>query len=419
MRKFFYFIHKSAVLTYFVCLLFLFYGSFMEQIPDEIFVEKGDSLDGILMKGLSLRENSTDREFSTLTFGDIKSNTVTSFIEDGNVSGQTLGCYLWGVFLIKDVHVQLVEGESVFASGRLVGIYEQMKGVLVLDSVSFENQNGEVVEPAKGAIRGGDYITEVDGQEVNSKEDIVKLVDSAKGEYMRFSILRGNEESEVLIQPQKSSEGSYLAGIWIKDDLAGIGTMTYYTIDKEFGALGHGIGDGVTENLLSVHDGDLYNMSLQRIDKGVAGKPGQVAGTIYFGSKSHIGHLDNNLNIGIYGTLDDEDYTAYSETDHLYEAAHKQDIEIGSAQIISEVSGELKTYDVKITEVDLGTKDENKGIVLQITDDELIELTGGIIQGMSGSPIIQNGRIIGAVTHVFVNDPTQGYGIFIENMLER
>ena len=139
MRKFFYFIHKSAVLTYFVCLLFLFYGSFMEQIPDEIFVEKGDSLDGILMKGLSLRENSTDREFSTLTFGDIKSNTVTSFIEDGNVSGQTLGCYLWGVFPIKDVHVQLVEGESVFASGRLVGIYEQMKGVLVLDSVSFEN----------------------------------------------------------------------------------------------------------------------------------------------------------------------------------------------------------------------------------------------------------------------------------------
>ena len=118
-------------------------------------------------------------------------------------------------------------------------------------------------------------------------------------------------------------------------------------------------------------------------------------------------------------TLDDEDYTAYSETDHLYEAAHKQDIEIGSAQIISEVSGELKAYDVKITEVDLGTKDENKGIVLQITDDELIELTGGIIQGMSGSPIIQNGRIIGAVTHVFVNDPTQGYGIFIENMLER
>lgn len=419
MRKFFYFFHKSAVLTYFVCLLFLFYGSFMEQIPDEIFVERGDSLDGILMKGLSLRENSTDREFSTLTFGDIKSNTVTSFIEDGNVSGQTMGCYLWGVFPIKDVHVQLVEGESVFASGRLVGIYEQMKGVLVLDSVSFENQNGEVVEPAKGAIRGGDYITAVDGQEVNSKEDIVKLVDSAKGEYMRFSILRGNEESEVLIQPQKSSEGSYLAGIWIKDDLAGIGTMTYYTIDKEFGALGHGIGDGVTENLLSVHDGDLYNMSLQRIDRGMAGKPGQVAGTIYFGSKSHIGHLDNNLNIGIYGTLDDEDYTAYSETDHLYEAAHKQDIEIGSAQIISEVSGELKTYDVKITEVDLGTKDENKGIVLQITDDELIELTGGIIQGMSGSPIIQNGRIIGAVTHVFVNDPTQGYGIFIENMLER
>ena len=419
MRKFFYFIHKSAVLTYFVCLLFLFYGSFMEQIPDEIFVEKGDSLDGILMKGLSLRENSTDREFSTLTFGDIKSNTVTSFIEDGNVSGQTLGCYLWGVFPIKDVHVQLVEGESVFASGRLVGIYEQMKGVLVLDSVSFENQNGEVVEPAKGAIRGGDYITAGDGQEVNSKEDIVKLVDSAKGGYMRFSILRGNEESEVLIQPQKSSEGSYLAGIWIKDDLAGIGTITYYTNDKKFGALGHGIGDGTKAGqLLDVNSGDLYKMELSKIKKGKPKDPGELAGVVYFGNKSHLGTLDGNSDNGIFGTLDDEEWDEYTKGDDFYEIAKENEVMTKKAQIISYISGQKEKYDIKILAVDHDVEYNNKKLVIEVTDEKLIDLTGGIIQGMSGSPIIQDGKIIGAVTHVFVNDPTEGYGILIEDMMK-
>ena len=213
MRKFFYFIHKSAVLTYFVCLLFLFYGSFMEQIPDEIFVEKGDSLDGILMKGLSLRENSTDREFSTLTFGDIKSNTVTSFIEDGNVSGQTLGCYLWGVFPIKDVHVQLVEGESVFASGRLVGIYEQMKGVLVLDSVSFENQNGEylifkeMTEDTESNIDTENaqvYYTEIHGNTamVSVKEDVTIVAWNEKDRI--FAVIVDGEVEEGALEVAKS-----------------------------------------------------------------------------------------------------------------------------------------------------------------------------------------------------------------------
>ena len=296
--------------------------------------------------------------------------------------------------------------------GHTVGIKLFSKGVVVVKLT-----DGGTPARACG-LRTGDVIVQCGGDAVTSSEQFQSLLQTCGGT-AELEVRRNGDSMTLSVEPERNDRGVYCIGAWIRDSMAGIGTMTYYTIDKEFGALGHGIGDGVTENLLSVHDGDLYNMSLQRIDRGMAGKPGQVAGTIYFGGKSHIGHLDNNLNIGIYGTLDDEDYTAYSETDHLYEAAHKQDIEIGSAQIISEVSGELKTYDVKITEVDLGTKDENKGIVLQITDDELIELTGGIIQGMSGSPIIQNGRIIGAVTHVFVNDPTQGYGIFIENMLER
>lgn len=419
MRKFFLLIHKFITLSYFVFFLFLFYGSFMEQIPDELFVEEGESLDGALMPGLMLKPYSEETDISTITFDNIKNNSVTSFVEENENNRQEMQCCLWGVFPLKNVHVQVIDNESVFASGRLVGIYEQMEGVLVLDEVSFESIEGQVVEPAKGKVCSGDYITAIDGKPVTKKEEIVQILNESKGGFVRVSILRGDEEVEALIQPVQAVDGNYLAGIWVKDDLAGIGTMTYYTSDGEFGALGHGIGDGITENLLSVNDGDLYNMSLQRIDKGKAGTPGQIAGTIYFGNRSHIGHLNNNLNIGIYGQLDQEDFVLYSETDYLYEVAHKQEIEVGNAQIVSEVSGSLKKYDVEITEIDIGTRDENKGIVLKITDEELIDLTGGIIQGMSGSPIIQNGKIVGAITHVFVNDPTQGYGIFIDEMLQR
>lgn len=419
MRKFFLLIHKSIMLSYFVLMMCMLYGNFMEQIPDELFVEEGEDMDDILMPGLSLKFLDNEDDISSLTFNDIKGNSVKSFAQNDNSKEGEMTCLLWGIFPIKTVHVQTIDDKSVFASGRLVGIYEHMDGVLVLDEVSFKNDCGTVVEPAKDKVMKGDYITAIDGKLVKTKEEIAELVNSGKGGFMRFSILRGEEEIETLIQPEKSSDGNYLAGIWIKDDLAGIGTVTYYTSNGEFGALGHGIGDGVTENLLSVKDGDLYNMSLQKIEKGEVGTPGQISGTIYFGNDSHIGHLSNNLNIGIYGELDNEDYVAYSEVDNLYEVAHKQEIEVGKAQIICEVSGKLRNYDIEIKEVDLGTKDKNKGIVLKVTDPDLIEITGGIIQGMSGSPIIQNGKIVGAITHVFVNDPTQGYGIFLEEMLEK
>ena len=220
------------------------------------------------------------------------------------------------------------------------------------------------------------------------------------------------------ITPVRMDDGRYYMGIWVKDDLAGIGTITYYTKDGRFGALGHGIGDGTQSgNLLYANSGDLYSMKLTKIKKGKAGAPGEIGGVVYFGKKSHIGTLDCNSNLGIYGQLDGDELSEYAAEDTYYPVAGKDEIHTGSAQMISEISGKLEKYNLEITNIDKKATDTNKGMELKVTDDRLIELSGGIVQGTSGSPIIQDGKIIGAVTHVFVDDPTGGYGICIDEML--
>lgn len=220
------------------------------------------------------------------------------------------------------------------------------------------------------------------------------------------------------ITPVRMDDGRYYMGIWVKDDLAGIGTITYYTKDGRFGALGHGIGDGTQSgNLLYANSGDLYSMKLTKIKKGKAGTPGEIGGVVYFGKKSHIGTLDCNSNLGIYGQLDSDELSEYAAEDTYYPVADKDEIHTGSAQMISEISGKLEKYNLEITNIDKKATDTNKGMELKVTDERLIELSGGIVQGTSGSPIIQDGKIIGAVTHVFVDDPTGGYGICIDEML--
>ena len=216
----------------------------------------------------------------------------------------------------------------------------------------------------------------------------------------------------------KTAKGEYKLGIWVKDDLAGIGTISFYRENGDFGALGHGIGDGETGQILGMSQGKIYRTEIVGIKKGQKGEPGEIEGVIYYGLDDKLGTLNNNGQIGLFGTLDAENLAELRGDREPMEVAYKQEIEIGKAQIMSDVSGELQCYEVEITDVDFRTSNSNKGIHLTVTDQNLLELTGGIVQGMSGSPIIQNGRIVGAVTHVLVSNPAKGYGIFIENMLE-
>lgn len=322
--------------------------------------------------------------------------------------------------------------EGVYACGRLTGIYEQTEGVLVVNTAEVTDENGKKVNPADKKVQCGDYILSVNGRTVADKEELSEAVNDIMKQYdeshedkshedkstVNIKFLRGGEEMSADITPVRMDDGRYYMGIWVKDDLAGIGTITYYTKDGRFGALGHGIGDGTQSgNLLYANSGDLYSMKLTKIKKGKSGAPGEIGGVVYFGKKSHIGTLDCNSNLGIYGQLDSDELSEYAAEDTYYPVAGKDEIHTGSAQMISEISGKLEKYNLEITNIDKKATDTNKGMELKVTDDRLIELSGGIVQGTSGSPIIQDGKIIGAVTHVFVDDPTGGYGICIDEML--
>lgn len=324
--------------------------------------------------------------------------------------------------------------EGVYACGRLTGIYEQTEGVLVVNTTEVTDEDGKKVNPADKKVKCGDYILSVNGRTVADKEELSEAVNDIMKQYdesnddkikseinkrtVKIKFLRGGEEMSADIAPVRMDDGRYYMGIWVKDDLAGIGTITYYTKDGRFGALGHGIGDGTQSgNLLYANSGDLYSMKLTKIKKGKAGTPGEIGGVVYFGKKSHIGTLDCNSNLGIYGQLDSDELSEYAAEDTYYPVACKDEIHTGSAQMISEISGKLEKYNLEITNIDKKATDTNKGIELKVTDERLIELSGGIVQGTSGSPIIQDGKIIGAVTHVFVDDPTGGYGICIDEML--
>lgn len=309
----------------------------------------------------------------------------------------------------------------VYASGRVIGIHEKTNGVLVVDTDCVEDESGKECNPSKGLVCGGDYITAVNDCTVSSKKEIVKILSSLSEESsaaIKLSLNRNNKSKEVEITPIKDKNNNLKLGIWIKDDMAGIGTMTYYTLDGRFGALGHGIGDGSTDELLDTGEGEIYTVSLSEIIKGKEGKPGELSGVIYCGTKNHIGVLANNTPLGIYGNLDKEDLKSFEEEDKCYEICHKEQIEKGEAYIVSDISGEIAEYKIMITDVDTRKDKSNDGLKFNVSDEKLINLTGGIVQGMSGSPIIQNGKIIGAVTHVLVNDPTKGYGVFIDAMLD-
>ena len=231
-----------------------------------------------------------------------------------------------------------------------------------------------------------------------------------------LSLDRKGEKVEVKIQAVQTGAEEYKLGIWVRDNTQGIGTLTFLTEDEQFGALGHGINDVDTGTLLELSEGKLYDTKIMDIKKGEKGKPGEISGTIRYQDELVCGQIVENTPVGIFGS-GKERLSQKLEQEKL-QVGYKQEIKIGTAWVRSSVSGEMKDYQVEITEVYRKEEDVNKGMVLKVTDPELLNLTGGIIQGMSGSPIIQNGKVVGAVTHVFVQDSTKGFGVFIENMLE-
>ena len=306
---------------------------------------------------------------------------------------------------------------TVLLGGMPVGIYMETDGVMVLNTEQIEGVDGKTYEPAGNLVRSGDYITAVDHQEISGKKELLEAVEEISGDRVILTVRRGDETMEVKIDPVEYAPDEYRLGIWVRDNVQGLGTVTFLTEQSRFGALGHGIHDTDTSVLMSIADGTVYRTSIQDIIRGAEGSPGSMEGIIVYNNYNVLGTIDKNTEAGIYGTIDRID--ELFEEQIPIETAGKDEIVTGPATVRCFIDNELKEYEIRVTDIDMSGTEINKGLVIQVTDPELLEKTGGIIQGMSGSPIIQNGKLIGAVTHVFVQDSTMGYGIFIENMLEQ
>lgn len=270
-------------------------------------------------------------------------------------------------------------------------------------------------EPAEEIVRGGDYIKTVNGTEISEKEKLVELINASGGDSVVLGILREGKQIELKINPVAAEDGSYKLGIWVRDDMAGVGTLTYLEDDLTYGALGHPVSDADTGSMIQLSGGSVYSTNIVGIVKGKNGTPGELTGVIHYKDENCLGTISENTATGIYGTLRSLP-EEMEDTD--VEICLKQDIRRGKAYILSSLDGTQRQYEIEIDDVDFNNKEENKGILFHVTDDLLLSETGGIVQGMSGSPILQNGKLIGAVTHVFISDAAKGYGVFIEKMLE-
>ena len=317
----------------------------------------------------------------------------------------------------QEVSADTSDETMVIPGGMPIGIYLETEGVMVLGTDEITGVDGMKHEPSAHKVKAGDYITGINHKSIKDKSELIEAVNMLDSDEVILDIHRKDEDIEVKTQAVQFDAGGYKLGIWVRDNAQGLGTVTFLDAQSRCGALGHGIHDIDTNDLLSISGGTLYTTSIKDIQKGEDGMPGGMEGIIVYNNYNILGSITRNTEAGIFGNIDRIDALFSDQTPVT--AARKEEIKEGAATIRCAVEGKVKEYEVEITGVDLTATEVNKGIILKVTDKRLLEVTGGIVQGMSGSPILQDGKIVGAVTHVFVNNPTKGYGIFIENMLEQ
>ena len=320
---------------------------------------------------------------------------------------------LGGLFAVKDVTVTVTEEAVVMVCGTPFGIKLYTKGVLVVGLSDVDTVAGKVNPAAAAGVCIGDAILAVNGRAVATSNEVGALIRDCGGKRVTLRLERDGVEFEASFTPVKAAgEEGYRAGLWVRDSAAGIGTLTFYNpADGTFGGLGHAVCDVDTGAPMPLAGGEIVPARIFGITKGKAGTPGALKGCFDTGN---LGVLAKNGDNGLYGSLD-----AYPFGWQTMAVAHRQQVKEGAAQIVCTVDGTRpQAYDAVIQQVRYGGADSTRNLVIRVTDPDLLAATGGIVQGMSGSPIIQDGKLVGAVTHVLVDDPTRGYGIFAENMLE-
>ena len=415
---------RCLIWTFWLSLVFTvgFTWYYLERrIPDRVsvVVQEQEEFDFQLPFGVTLLSESEEVVLgrkSNIPSGEIRLKSDESFsLYASNQGSYRLGMKLFGKIRFKEIEVDVVDTQYAIPCGSPIGIYLKSNGIMVIGTGRIQMENGQETEPAYGLLESGDYIEAINGTPLRDKEALITELNHNGAKEAILTVRREGGAVEVRMNPVKADDGSYKLGAWVRDDTQGIGTMTYLDTNGNFGALGHGISDSDTGEVVEIEEGALYETEILGIEKGTVGNPGVMAGVIYYGPGTRFGTVEANTEVGIFGKAN-ERFASRVQGEPL-EIGYRQDVKKGRAWIRSQVSGELRDYEIEIQRVDCHPLQKNKSLVIHVVDEDLLELTGGIVQGMSGSPIIQDGKLIGAVTHVFVQDSTRGYGILMEDML--
>lgn len=406
----------KVILLLFILLFLYIYVASVTLVPNSIILIQGESLNLATLWGISIKEN----ENSNPNIGEYKQNrtieAATKNIEDNslNETGKIdLSLKLLDKIPLKEISVNVIPKVKVIPLGNAIGLKLYTEGVLIVGMSEIEGKRPYELS----GIKEGDRIISIDNKKIETTEDLIETVNASKGKEVSIKYVRENSEEVTNITPVQTKQNEYKLGLWVRDAAAGVGTASFYIPSTGmFASLGHGITDIDTGDLITISNGELVSTNIVSIQKGEKGKPGEIKGSIEGASK--IGEVYKNTSFGIFGKVSNKNSLKVTESE--IEILNRDEVKKGKAQIICELEdGKKEYYDIEIQRIYTANNKDNKSMLIKITDERLLEKTGGIIQGMSGSPIIQNGKLVGAVTHVLVNDPTTGYGVFADMMLKQ
>ena len=398
-------LYKKIIIVLLLLIIFIYVCN-ISLLPSNYIIMQGENLNIFTIIGLSIKEKSNSQTLQTAS--NINKTKVN---EIGKIN---LSLNLFNTFSIKDINVNVVSKTKVIPMGNAIGMKLYTDGVLVVGMSEIEGK-----KPYENSgIKEGDRIVQIDKNEISNTEQLMEAVNKCNGNEVSVKYIRDEKTITTSITPVKNGNNQYKIGLWVRDVAAGVGTLTFYEPSSEmFGTLGHGILDIDTSGLIKIANGELVTTNILSITKGKKGEPGEIRGSIESGYT--IGSITKNTNFGVFGKLNKTSYINTQKSDEI-EVALRDEIKTEDAQIICELeNGKKQYYNIKIQKVFTNNNKDNKSMLIKITDEKLLQKTGGIIQGMSGAPIIQNGKFIGAVTHVLVNDPTMGYGVFADIMLKQ
>lgn len=401
--------NAKKILLILILFIILLYVTNISSIPNSVILMEGEELKLKTMLGLSFSNNNGE----TIEAVNSESEKVTHKTGKMDLSVNLAG------LTVKDFTVNVIPNTVVIPSGEAIGLRLFTSGVLVVGMSEIKGEDNNNHMPYKDSgIKEGDMITKVDNEVVTCTSDLTKKINSSNGNAVTLTYVRDGNNYNADIIPTKTDEDEYKLGLWVRDAASGVGTISFYEPKTgEFAALGHGILDVDTEELIDIARGDIVTSKIISIVKGEKGKPGELQGSIENGKI--IGEVYKNTNFGIYGKLNNIE-NLENESVNEMKVMPRDEVKEGKASILCTLeNNKQEEYEIEIEKVYTSSNRANKNMIIKVTDERLLQKTGGIIQGMSGSPILQNGKFVGAVTHVMVNNPEKGYGIFADTMLKQ